>query len=269
MRVYEYAKKRNVRSRDVVKKCHELGMMTVKNHLSLIPLKRIHELDQIDFAPKHPPFTRRKVFILCFDRRKRHPVLRQVIRSYQMHRDAVFLLQPQYGGISEGSIERVVDVVIHHQWLKVSVYRIEKERIIRFFIDMPDRVHALHTEREKLEAISILYQVAISLLEDIPVDQVVGIDWPCGLFPLTFKRLNRHAPIDFHFYLSTINYEGIYDLNDLNLFFLDFRDKDTVEYAGSLNFLKAGLLSYSTIHFLNDAENQLKASYLRDYYYEI
>lgn len=268
MRVYEYARKRNIKSRDVVKKCHELGIMTVKNHLSLIPLKRLHELDQIDFEPAETPTIRRTIFVLSMTNKKRHPVLRQVLRPYERHKDTIYLLQPLNDLAIDKTVDQLLDVVIRNQWYKVNVYRIEKNRTIRFLVEVPEEIRLLSKERGTLDRMSVLYQVAVSLLEHLTVDRVVGINWKSGLFPLMYNKLNPTKKLDFHLYLSKINYEGIYDLNELSLFFLDFRDKEPVEYAGSLNFYKAALTSYHHIHFLDDAKHKLYDSYLRDFYYE-
>lgn len=267
MRVYEYARKRNINSRDVVRKCHELGIMTVKNHLSLIPLKRLNELDQINFEENIPKSIRKSIFVLSFEE-SNSMVQSKVLRPFKRHKDQIYILQPTVQRNNQEGVDRIFDVLIREQWLKVNVYRQEGKNLVRYYVEIPEALKGHSKERQRLDLMSMCYQVAIALLETIKVDQVVGIDWMSGLFPLTYQKLNPHHNPTFNLHLSTINYEGIYDLKELTLFFLDFREKQQVEYAGSLNFLKAGLLTYDHIHFIDDAEQQLKESYLREFYYD-
>lgn len=268
MRVYEYARKRNIRSRDVVKKCHELGIMTVKNHLSLIPLKRLNELDQMNFESNDSNTIRRHIFVLSIEEHSNEQVMQQVLRPYIRHKDFIYLLQIKSESDVVEGVHQVMDVVVRDQWYKVNIYREVDKRMTRYLVELPNEMDNPLKERQRLDAISICYQVAITLLEPLTVDRIIGIDWSSGLFPLTYRKLNPTMKQHFHLYLSAINYEGIYGLNELSLFFLDFREKATVEYAGSLNFYKTALLTYDSIDLLDDAKQQLRESYLRKFYYD-
>lgn len=260
MKVYEYAKLRGIKSRDIVRKCHELGIFTVKNHLSLIPLKRLPDLDAVTFQSLNKEQGEEMIAILSFDLTENNQKVDKILSRLRDRASIILPLTTKREGLT---VEMRFDVHLRSKWNNVVVYKKVEKEVEYYYID-----GSAVEKPSFLESLSIFYHASITLLSSLNPTRIEVIEWPLGLFALCYRRLNSGDDRPLYFHLFDVNYQGIYDLNDFFLFPLDFRDKEQVEYAGSLNFLKAALVSFDKVIDHDESKDKLSESYLKEFRFD-
>ncbi len=288
MKIYEYARKRKVKSKEVVKKLHQLGYKNVKNHLSLVPEKVIEQLDEIHFDSEVKQKKKRNVqtsqtngiiSMECapFTTKGLGDMVRNKIQYNQMNGIRNIVIIPKYN-IDDHILEHVMDInlSVQHQKKSGKVYFTNYENAEYYLIDSEYfRRDSLYGYYDDTERFAFLAKAAIEVIKHLNVKfDVINVhDWPLGLFPILFKDTLKNefeeTKIEFSVYGST--YQGIYDVNVLtDVFELDkkYYDDHIVEYAMSVNFLKSGLITADMVDINQVALNDLKNSYLKDFVYD-
>lgn len=285
MKIYEYAKSRNIKSKDIVVKLHELGFTHVKNHLSLVPEKIIDKLDKIDF-PQNKVITIRKsqnVLIISmectpFFSKGLGEMVSNKIQFNNLYGNNVKVILPKHKLNSSDLIFcKDINVVVYDKQRGGKVYKYESKGIEYYFIENDyyfDR-NDLYGFFDDAERFAFFAKASLEIIKflDFKFDLINVHDWTLGLFPLMYKKAfdneQKEAIIEFSVYGST--YQGIYGPEVLtDVFGLDekyFEDK-TVEYANSVNLLKAGLVTADKLDINKVALNDLKDSYLKQYIYD-
>ncbi|QVK17316.1 translation initiation factor IF-2 N-terminal domain-containing protein [Mycoplasmatota bacterium] len=284
MKIYEYARNRNIKSKDVVKKLHELGFKHVKNHLSLVPEKLIDELDTIDFEKKVKEIKKEsKTIVLIamecspFISKGLGDMVQNKIKFNQLKGNKTIVIMPKYhfdSQLLDGVLE--LNISVNHQNKIGKVYKTTYEHSDYYLVDSDyfnrSEVYGYPDDAERF---AFLAKASIQTIKklDQTVDVINVHDWPLGLFPLLFndilKEELKETQIEFSAYGST--YQGIYGLEVLtDIYELDrkYYDDHTVEYANSVNFLKTGLVTADRIDINKVALYDLKNSYLKDFVYD-
>lgn len=286
MKIYEYAKKRNIKSREVVKKLHELGFSHVKNHLSLIPEKNLDELDKIAFAPinqkriiKKDKKTIAYISMECspFATNGLGDMVSNKIKQSALAGNKNIVIMPKYKINKDNLIFiKEININVNHNNKHGIVYQYNYEDTDFYFIESDyynrDKLFGFYDDPERF---AFLAKAAIELIGNFNISfDIINVhNWPLGLFPILFKenlkKIYPETKIEFSAYGST--YQGIYGLEVLtDVFELDksYYDDQTVEYAASVNFLKSGLITADKLDINKVALNDLKNSYLKDFIYD-
>ncbi len=280
MKIYEYAKKRNIKSRVIVKKLHDLGYIHVKNHLSLVPIKIIDELDSMSFEKGNAAKPKVKV---CFISMECAPfsssglgdmVYNKVLQGKLNGNDNIVII-PKYH-FDDMILEPVMDIEIsiRHRQKAGKVYKTIYENTPFYLVDSDYfKREMMYGYVDDAERFAFLAKASIILLQKLNIAfDIINIhDWPLGLYPLlyrdTIKGEYPNTIVEFSVYGAT--YQGIYDVGVLiDVFNLDKKYFDDVEYAKSVNFLKAGLVTADRIDINKVALDDLKNSYLREFVYD-
>ena len=260
MKIYEYARKRNIKSKDVVKRLHELGFNHLKNHLSLVPGKVIDKLDKTPF-----PVRDKALQSIVYLALECQPFINDKIgdkvsaKLTKSKRVKNTIILPKFN-ITDTILEKVAED-IYKTTYKLNDY---------YFLASPD------FERPKLlgyaddhKRIAFYMKKALKVIEQLEVDIINIHDWPLGLFPLFYRQYSKlnNAKIEFSIYDPT--YSGIYALNDYtDVFKLDNSTIDLATYAKSINLLKAGLVTADTFDISKTVIAELKQSYLKAFIYD-
>ncbi len=284
MKIYEYAKDRNIKSKDIVKKLHELGFAHIKNHLSLIPEKVITQLDAIDFSKavkeKHKD-TKSIAFISMecapFISKGLGDMVRNKIQYSQLSGNQTIVIIPKYNmDIKISNYVMDVNVSVCHQNRTGKVYKTIYDNVDYYLVESDYYCrNQLYGYPDDAERFAFLAKASIEIIKNIGVDfDTINVhDWPLGLFPILFtETLKSEFPdtkIEFSVYGST--YQGIYGVNVLTDVFeinQKYYDNHIVEYAMSVNFLKSGLITADMVDINKVALNDLKNSYLKEFVYD-
>lgn len=265
MKIYEYAKKRNIKSRDVVKVLHQLGYKHVKNHLSLIPLKIIDKLDEIEFAQKKQSKTIVFISFLCapFTNCEISKKVRNKINQCKGNNNIIIIPHNNM----DIKLDEVIatEVIVNNKNIKGKVYY-TKYRNDDYYLVKGENVN------KEVYQIAFFNKMALTIIKYLNIDiDIINIHhWQLGLFPLMFKELEKDYPkikIEFSVYKPT--YSGLYDKEIItNYFDIDEKEYPITEYAGSVNMLKAGLVSADKFDIKKDVLQELKASYLKEFIYD-
>src|SRR5690554_6793779 len=213
MKIYEYAKKRNIKSRDVVKKIHDLGYKHIKNHLSLVPLKIIDKLDEFDFAPKKKklqPKTNIFISLECapFSKSGISEIVRNKIKKNKRNKNHIIIPRNQIDMKLDIFLER--NVIIDKKKIKGTVYKTQYKNDIYYLIEdkfINDK------EIYQLAFFSLMAIETVKFLNN-KIDKINIHDWELGLFPLMFKKIKSqfyNTIVEFSIYGAT--YKGIYAKN--------------------------------------------------------
>lgn len=262
LKVYEYAKNRGVPSRLIVKTLQKMGVTTVKNHLSLVPLKVLAELDQIDFTVAEKPKRHKCVIILSL---QQDDYLKKRLRYYQQKKMKVILLQPcgnlpEVGEVEEWNIPfagRRENVKVYYEVLDgCACYQVAHD----LFSTSKRNLY-----QDEVETYALYCQVVQSFLnlKQPPVDYFEIHYWQLGILPAVLKK-SYHGKIIFHpVYFS---FQGLYGEEVLPLFGL--QPSDELIYAGSINFLKVALLCSDEVKYTKEVLEEFKSSYLQAFVYD-
>jgi len=282
--VHEYAKERNIKSKDVVKKLHQLGYTTVKNHLSLIPERIIDDLDRVQFPPAKQiiPKQNKQICMISlecspFISNGLGDMVKNRIEYGQIHGNHIKVILPKFKMNSEHLVYiKDVTVSVSHQTRVGKVYQYEENNIEYYFIENDyyfnrDNLYGFYDDAERF---AFLIKASIELISSFNINfNTINIhDWPLGLFPILYKEKfveKYNSVIEFSIYGST--YQGIYGLDVLTeVFGIDrkYFDDKTAEYANSVNLLKAGIVTANKVDINKVALNDLKSSYLKQYIYD-
>lgn len=284
MKIYEYARNRNIKSKDVVKKLHEFGFKQVKNHLSLVPEKVIDELDKVVFekAVKEKKKESKTIALISmecapFISKGLGDMVRNKIKYHQSSGNQNIVIMPRYNfdiQILDAVME--LNISVNHQNKIGKVYKTTYEDGDYYLVDSDyfnrDQVYGYPDDPERF---AFLAKASIQIINNLDqsVDVINVHDWPLGLFPLLFndtlKEELKDTKIEFSVYGST--YQGIYGVEVLtDVFELDrkYYDDHTVEYAMSVNFLKTGLITADKVDINKVALYDLKNSYLKEFVYD-
>lgn len=280
MKIYEYARERNIKSKDVVNKLHELGFTYAKNHLSLVPEKLLDKLDQITFPNAK---IKRESKIMTFISMECAPFVSSVVgdtvrnklKYKNLDGDKNIVVLPKYNiDIQNLSHFMDINISVHHQIRTGKVFKTTYEEVDYYFVDSDfyfkrDKIYGFYDDSERFAFFAKAAIVIIKQL-NLTIDIINVHDWPLGLFPILYKdTINNETKIEFTVYGST--YQGIYGLDVLtDVFELDrkYFDNHTVEYALSVNFLKAGILTADKIDINKIALDDMKNSYLKKFVYD-
>ncbi|HEY8365453.1 MAG TPA: glycogen/starch synthase [Haloplasmataceae bacterium] len=282
MKIYEYARARNIKSRDVVKKLHGMGFTFIKNHLSLVPEKVIDKLDEIPFENRRQ-VKRIKTIVnitmecapimsLTIGEKIKNKLLTNRSKKHNI------IIMPKYQ-MDESALEKVMDLeisirdtiktgkVYYTSYMDMDYFLVDNEYFLR-----PNA----YNYPDDAERFAFLSKAALGIIKSLNVNiDIINIhDWPLGLFPILFKEsIKEDFPntlIEFSVYSAT--YQGIYDIDVLtNVFELDekyYYENRLVEYANSVNFLKAGLVTSDKIDVSQNVLFDLKNSYLKAFVYD-
>lgn len=281
MKVYEYAKIRNIKSREIVKRLHELGETHVKNHLSLVPEKLLNQLNNETFKSS----IQRKdvhVGIITMECHSKingiSKIVHQKAVQYHLKRKKVSIIQPLYDYMDQNKLAFLCDinVDINHQQKKGQVYQLNHQQMTYYYI----KQHDYFTQKNPIknddipEALAFLNLAIIELikLKSLSFDIIHIHDWPFGLFPLLFKDRLRmvHPKTQIVTSLYETTYQGIYGKDVLSLFGLDekYFSYQYTEYANSVNFLKTLLVTSPHFDISREALKDLKEGYLQEYVYD-
>lgn len=266
MKIYEYARKRNISSRDIVKKLHELGFTHIKNHLSLVPLKVIEKLDEIDFTQKKTSKTIVFISFECapFSKSKISEYVSNKIKMSKDNKNIIIL--PRNNIDIELELMFESEILIDELKINGKVYKTKYKNDDYYLIEKD-----IYLDNESYK-LSFYNQMALKIIQFINCEiDIINIhDWKFGLFPLMFKEIKHIFPqtiIEFSLYGAT--YRGIYSLDVLtDVFNIDRKFIDLAEYAGSINLLKAGIVSADKIDVTKEVLDELKASYLKEFVYD-
>ncbi|NLG82675.1 MAG: hypothetical protein GX490_09210 [Bacilli bacterium] len=284
MKVYEYARIRGVKSRDVVRKLKELGYKHVKNHLSLVPEKIIPDLDLMEIASikkKEKPKPKLSVIVSLecapFKKEGIGDLVYQKLRYCSLDENQAIVIMPRYH-LDSQILERAYDLVIevNHNEYPVSIYQTTYKGNLFFFIANPlferDLIYGYVDDPIRF---AIFTKASVEVIKRMttPIDIINIHDWPLGFFPLLFEEEynNANKPlIEFSVYGPT--YQGIYGVEVLiDVFGLDkkyFYDNHLAEYAHSVNFLKTGLVTCDMLDVDTPVLELLRSSYLREFIYD-
>jgi hypothetical protein len=274
VKIYEYAKSRNIKSKDVVKKLHEMGFDFIKNHLSLVPEKVLDDLNEYEFPSKkyikkieHKNVVYISMEYAPFSNTEIGKKVKSKVEIVQTGRKVVILPKLNINKPLEEFCE--LDN-------KSKVYKYNDKNIEFFFIDHEhylnrDKLFGHNDESEMIANFNISVIELLKHFED-PFDVINIHDWPLGLFPLLFENnLRKDMPlclIEYTVYGPT--YKGIYGVDVLKQFNIDkkYFDDHTVEHAMSVNLLISGLVTAQKIDMNKNTINCLKNSYLKAYVYD-
>ncbi len=278
MKIFEYAKKRNIKSKDVVAKVHEFGFTNVKNHLSLVPLKILDKLDEIPFKEaKIVKKPKTLVFITMeyapFVSSEVGDMVKNKLKYSSLYGNKNIVILPKYNINKEKlSIFMDIDININHQNKIGKVFKATFEGTDYFFVDSEfyfnrDKIAGFYDDCERF---AFFTKAAIKIIKefDFEIDIINIHDWPLGLFPLLHKSsINNSTQIEFTVY--GVTYQGIYGLEVLtDIFELHQKYYQIVEYAGSVNLLKAGIVTADKIDISKVVLEDFKNSYLKKYVYD-
>jgi len=284
VKIFEYAKNRNVKSKEVVNKLHDLGFKHIKNHLSLVPEKVIEQLDAVDFEKKvkekkHDSKTIAYISMECapFASIGLGDMVRHKVQYNSFNGNQNIVIMPKYNmDIKVLNAIMDINISINHQNKTGRVYHTNYDNASYYLIDSEyfnrDQLYGYYDDAERF---AFLTKASIEIIKklDLNVDLINVHDWPLGLFPIIFENSLKdefvNTKIEFSVYGAT--YQGIYGIEVLtDVFELDkkYYDDHIVEYANSVNFLKSGLVTADKVDINKVALNDLKNSYLKEFVYD-
>lgn len=283
MKVYEYARIRGVKSRDVVRKLKEMGYRTVKNHLSLVPEKIIPELDtmEITSVKKVKPYPLFTVIVALecapFKSEKIGDLVYQKLKISSLDGNQAFVIMPRFFlDIEVLEYQYDINVKANHEDYLVKVYKTKYQDNVFYFIDTPlferDLIYGYVDDPLRF---AVFTKASIEVIKrlSVTIDLINIHDWPLGLLPLVFHeeyQEERKPLLEFTVYEPT--YQGIYGIEVLtDVYGLDskyFYENHLAEYAYSVNFLKTGLVTCDRLDVDKQALEELRSSYLRKFIYD-
>ena len=280
MKIYEYARERKIKSRDVVRKLHEMGFDYIKNHLSLVPEKVIEELDAIDFKSIHKQKPIKKIAVVSmecapFVNQGLGELVKNKITQNELNGHEQIIILPKHQINEELTQLMPLSISIYHKNRSGYIYQLKQKNITYYFVDSED-----YFNREKLygyyddaERYAFLEKAALKLMDALNIEfDIINIhDWSMGLFPLLFKESlqDKYPKTKLQFSVYGCTYQGIYGREVLtDVFELDNKHYPTCEYAMSVNFLKTGLVTADQLDINKVAFMDLKKSYLKTFIYD-
>jgi glycogen synthase len=283
MKIYEYAKKRNIKSKDVVSKLHQLGFDHIKNHLSLVPEKILDVLDETEFEIKG---TKKKkaikqgvmISLECapFINRGLGDVIRHKLLHKKAQGDLIKVILPRYQlDQSELNFQQDLSITIGNEVYQAQVYTYVYEETTYYFIhhELFNRDQLLGY-KDDLKRLAFFNHAALELFNGFidQVDVVSIFEWPLGLFPVLFKEQHQQVvKPKIEFVTLGATYQGIYGPEDItDVFGLNpsLVEDGTITHAKSVNLLKAGLVTADQVDLNKMALENLKNSYLKEYVYD-
>jgi glycogen synthase len=281
MKVYDYAKQRNIKSRVLVKHLQQMGINTVKNHLSLIPEKLIDELDRVNFKElyrvKKSKVNQTILTLSCFPFHHNlvaHRVKETIEKAIQSGNKVTVVLPLDLSSVQNLSATWLQELKFTYGESNdvLNLYTYLDDGITYYFIvnDELFRREQLYGYSDDPIRFAYIAKVLIHLLESkkLTTDQIDLHDWPFGLFPILIKQQLKQYFIKTCYHLYHATYHGIYDATVLEWFGLNESIYERVEHAQSVNFTKAALVSSDQVIFENESLESFKTSYLKSSVYD-
>jgi starch synthase len=129
--------------------------------------------------------------------------------------------------------------------VEVIIKSLRKGNILYYFIDNDfyfgsrDNVYNYGDESKRFAFFQIAVLESLKHLDFMP-DIIHIHDWHTAMIPLLLKNKYRNYNIKTVLSIHNLAYQGIYPLQDYNLFNIEYDSK--FEFEGHLNFLKSGIL---------------------------
>ncbi|ERJ12991.1 glycogen/starch synthase [Haloplasma contractile] len=281
MRVYEYAKQRDIKSKDVVEYIKASGY-SIKNHMAKIPEGIINELNhtQFDSKPKKKKRNPKNIIVISmectpFINTGLGALVGNKVAQHKVKENNTSVILPLYKVSKEQlTVKQKLVVTIGDSEQEGTVYQYSKDEVSYYFIE-----NDYYFGREKLygfyddaERFAFMSKIALELINSFErnVDIINFHDWTLSLIPILYKDgqggEDSKSVLELSVYGAT--YQGIYDKDVLTYVFGlsdDYFNSGLVEYAGSLNMLKAGLVTADKLDINKVALDDLKKSYLKDF----
>lgn len=127
----------------------------------------------------------------------------------------------------------------------VGIKSLKKGNILYYFIDNEfyfgsrENVYGYGDESKRFAFFQIAVLESLAHLDFLP-DLIHVHDWHTAMIPLLLKNKYRNYNIKTVLSIHNLAYQGIYPLQDYNLFNIEYDSK--FEFEGHLNFLKAGIV---------------------------
>ena len=169
----------------------------------------------------------------------------------------VRVVMPLYGAVSQSWREQMTKVYegeISLSWRKLycGIYSLVKDKVTYYFVDNEYYFNrgALYGFLDEAERFAYFSKVAAALPELVGFypDIVHAHDWSSALALIYINSKYRHKDgyhdMKLAFTIHNIEYQGQYDFSILgDVFELDWRSKNIVEYDGCINLMKGAIAS--------------------------
>ena len=169
----------------------------------------------------------------------------------------VRVVMPLYGTVSQSWREQMTKVYegeISLSWRKLycGIYSLVKDKVTYYFVDNEYYFNrgALYGFLDEAERFAYFSKVAAALPELVGFypDIVHAHDWSSALALIYINSKYRHKDgyhdMKLAFTIHNIEYQGQYDFSILgDVFELDWRSKNIVEYDGCINLMKGAIAS--------------------------
>ncbi len=180
----------------------------------------------------------------------------------------VRVISPLYSGIlkkykEEIELEGEYEVNYGHSIINTKVYKIIKNEVIHYFISQDfffNRIN-LYGFNDDFNRFAFFSKAVLDILKEIDykADILHCNDWQTALVPVYLNKFYKedtfYKNMKVLFTIHNLQYQGIFNKDVLPDILLDesYFNKDSLEFFGSINFLKGGLI-YSD--FLNTVSTQ-------------
>ena len=170
-------------------------------------------------------------------------------------------------------LEKVIDISFRLSWRNTgaTVYKINKDGINYYFVenhyyfDRPN-LYGEYDDGERFAFFSLAVLEFIKQTGNVP-DIIHANDWQTALTVVYLKTVYAKDPIlsavKTVYTIHNIEYQGKYDKYILtDVFGLDSKDMDTVEYDGCINLMKGGIVATDILTTVSpNSANELKYDY--------
>jgi starch synthase len=193
----------------------------------------------------------------------------------------VRVIIPLYGKIKHehiNNLDFIKDFTVHLNWREkhVGLFQMVHEGITYYFIDNEfyfnrNEIYTHYGDEDKGEKYAYFNYAVLEAIQymDFKPNIIHCNDWHTGMIPLVYKKKyemrKNYSGFKFLYTIHNLKYQGVFDEKIL-VDHLDIPpwsiDWTTVEYYGSINFMKAGIIYSDQVNTVSETyADEIKLTY--------
>jgi len=292
VRVYEFAREMNKKSKEVVAICQSLGIrVKAQSGLNVKQLENLkhyfNETSKNLIGGSEPTAVKRDelenksvAYIVCecepftnFGKLGKRSA--EIIKEIQKQGNNPVVILPKYSFIKKKNLDHILDVSVQvgHNLHQGSVFQLTKAGVTYLFIDddfyfSREKIYGYEDDVERFTFFNRAILNCLPLLQD-PIYDVYLNDWQTSIFALLLKveysQQAYYRQIKTNLTIHDLTYQGWCEaklLSEVLGISEEYYTNGLTRLGSAVNLLKSGIETADTISLTKSSESQMKSAEL-------